>query len=116
MEVRQGHDGGRNKLLDLRSRIDFSLPSILTLSEHCSGHEPVPILSASQLRGFKENSRPIVPREGLPLFLCIEGTLDSITDNLLVSLVVVTEVSRVIRRNWLRNDPTRLDLRREHRT
>ena len=104
--------GDCNKLLDLCRRIDFSLPSVLTLSEHCSGHEPIPILSANQICGFKENSCSVVPREGLPLFLCSKGTVDSIADNLLVSLVVVTEVLRVIRRNWLLNGPAGLDLTR----
>jgi hypothetical protein len=101
--------GGR--LLHLCGCIDFGLPSVLTLTEHCSGHELVPVLSAGQLRGFQENSRPIVPREGLPLFLGSKSTVNGIGDGFLVSFVVVAEVSSVIRRNWLFNGLARPDLR-----
>jgi len=103
-------EGSMRKLLDLCSRINFSLPSILTLSEHRSSHELVPILSASQLCGFEENSRPIVPREGLPLFLGSKGTINGIANDLLVGFMVVAEVSRVVGWNWLLDDLAGPDL------
>ena len=101
---------GPGKLLYLGSSIDFGLPSIFSLPENCSGHEFIPILSASQFCGLKENSRPVVPREGLPLFLGSKSTVDGISDNLLVSFVVVAEVPRMVKRNFLLNNIAGLDL------
>ena len=108
----RGSNGGAS---DLCSCVDLSLPSVLTLSEHCSSHELVPILSASQLCGFKENSRPIVPRESLPLFLRGKSAVDCIANDLLVSFMVIAEVSCMIRRYWLFDCLAGLDLRTKHR-
>lgn len=105
----------RKKQPNLSGSINFGLPNILALSEHRSSHELVPILSASQLCGFQENSRPIVPREGFPLFLCGKSAVNGITDYLLVSFMIVAQVSRVIRRNWLIDDFAGLDLRWKRR-
>ena len=100
----------QGELLYLRSSIDFGLPNIFALSEHSCRHELVTVLSASQFCGLEEDSRPIVPREGLPFFLGSESTTDSIADDLMVGFVIVTQVVRMVKRKWLFNGIPGLDL------
>jgi len=100
----------QGELLYLCGSIDFSLPNVLALPEHSCRHELVAVLSASQFCGLEEDSRPIVPREGLPFFLDSESTTDSIADDLLVGFVIATQVVRMIKRKWLFNGIPGLDL------
>lgn len=62
----------------LSGRIDLSLPGILALTQHGSGHNIVAVLGGDEVGGLEEDGGTVSERKGLPGGLCGQGGIDSL--------------------------------------
>jgi hypothetical protein len=66
----------------LGSSVDLCLPSVLSLSQHGSRHQIVPVLSSDQIRSLQEDGSLIGPRDLLPSLLSLDAALDGLVQDL----------------------------------
>ena len=79
------------KVADLRTGINLSLPHVLALADHRRGKQLVAVLVRDQVRGLEADGGTLAPRHVRPDLLGLERTLDRRVDHGLVGLVVVAQ-------------------------
>lgn len=85
------------KVAQLGSSVNFSLPDVLALAQHGGSHHLVSVFGGQEVGSLQEDSDAVVERQSLPLLAGSQGTLDGLLGQGSIGFVVVADNGLVFR-------------------